>query len=742
MSIYGKNVVQINRSGQASPPGIRIIRECHDRLGHLLFDWMGTIDPEIAEDLFALANDARDRLAQTRYLDLRAIILKAWPELTASFRQCFHRDQSQASALKMDISDFSGLSLVDDEKLSENILIREFSARLAESCNEELYGLDHRMAVLLDVDDVDKVDNPLGPSIVCEAIAEAAISLCPESAQRILLLRHIERRLQPVMSDIYHEINRYLIEQNVLPDLKRSYKRTSPASSSVNSDAEASTPSAANTKAAFPMESDVLGALQKLVAARASETQSMLTVPASAIESGVPATPVDAAALSRAFFSSLEHFQPDRSQGLVNQIHVIRASEAVQQVSHLEAVTIDIVAMLFDFIFNDKNVPNGVKALVGRLQIPVLKVAMLDQGFFANRIHPARRFLDEISEICLRWGGNIDQQDPFFITLEKLIERIQNEFETDIEIFSRALDELHIFVSEHDEEEEITVKVVADVAERRERETAAQEQANNAIRIAVINTMPEVIVDFYREHWVQVLQKIAIAESNDSPAWIDAIKLMADLAHSVAPKKKPEERMALISTLPPLLSRINRGLDLVNTDKSIRRPFFDALVALHTAALKGEPLATARPPVKEEKSALPTKEVALELPAAPSKPEGDLVVTRSVTNGVEVEEVTLVGAKPVWRADDRDVARQIAELKRGDWVEFKHEDGTAARERLTWISPQRHILVFSNHRAAKAISIAPDALARLIREDQAAIVSESSLFERAMSGVLESLNAA
>lgn len=96
-----------------------------------------------------------------------------------------------------------------------------------------------------------------------------------------------------------------------------------------------------------------------------------------------------------------------------------------------------------------------------------------------------------------------------------------------------------------------------------------------------------------------------------------------------------------------------------------------------------------------------------------------------MANGVEVEEVTLVGAKPVWRADDRDVARQIAELKRGDWVEFKQEDGSSARERLTWISPQRHILVFSNHRAAKAISIAPDALARMIREGQASLVSET-----------------
>lgn len=750
MSIYGKNVVPFNASGMARTPGMRIAQECHDRLGHLVADWLTSIDQEIAEDLFALANDARDRLAQTRYLDLRAAILKGWPELASAFRRAFHKDQSAGNVLTMEISDFSGLSLVDDDKLSENILIKEFSARLAEACNEELYGLDHRMAALLDIEDIDKIDNPLGPPIVCEALAEAADALCSDSEQRILLLRHIERRLHQVMPDIYHEINHYLISLNVLPELRRTYKRTGPSGSNTSNTATSEkTIIASALHSAVPIEGDVFTALQKLVAARGIATQNLTAANASngtslGSSSNAPGAPVDAAALSQAFFASLEQFQPDKSNSLVNQIHVIRSSDAIHQVSHLEAVTIDIVAMLFDFIFNDKNIPTGVKALVGRLQIPVLKVAMLDQTFFGNRNHPARRFLDEISEICLRWGGNIDQQDPFFVTLERLIDRIQNEFESDIEIFSRTLDELHAFINEHENEEEVTVKIVADAAARKEREKTAWEQANSAVRLAVMEPMPEVIADFFREHWVQVLQKIALAESQDSPAWMDAIKLMSDLAQSVIPKKKPEERMALISALPPLLSRVNRGLDLVNTDKADRRPFFDALVALHTAALKGEPLAASRSPQKKPAAPESKNEVVnapLTMPPPP-RPEGDLVITRTVANGVEVEEVTLVGAKPVWRANDRDVARQIADLKRGDWVEFQQEDGSSARERLTWISPQRHILVFSNHRAAKAISIAPDALARLIREGQAAIVSDKPIFERAMDGVLESLNAA
>ncbi|MBS1196224.1 MAG: hypothetical protein H6R18_9 [Proteobacteria bacterium] len=744
MSVYGNNVVPISGAGRGSEPGQRIVRECHDRLGHLVFDWLGSLDEEIAEDLFVLAKDTRDRKAQTHYLDLRTVVQKNWPEFTAAFRKAFHRDHTASSYLSIEISDFSGLELVDDNKLSENILIREFTARIGESCNQELHGLDHRVAALLDSEDVDKIDNPLGSAIVCQALADAAGALCQNSEQRIVLLRQIERRLHPVLPEIYQTINKYLVSLNVLPDLKQNFRRaSSQATGTTSQETPKDSLPSLNPQAEIPISGNVLTALQKLVAARSSELAAN-GESSSSTGNTAAGSPMDAAALSRVFFASLENFMPEKGNSMVNQIHAIRSSEVANQVGHVEAVTIDIVAMLFDFIFNDKNVPNGVKALVGRLQIPVLKVAMLDQGFFGSKSHPARRFLDEISEICLRWGGNIDQEDPFFITLESLIDRIQNEFECDVAVFSRALDELHAFVNTHDSEEDATARIAADVAANRQRETEAWEQASNAVRLACMETMPEVISDFYKEDWVKVLQKIAIAENKDSPPWMDAVKLMSDLAQSVVPKKKPEERMALISSLPTLLSRVNRGLDLVSTDKSTRRPFFDALVALHTAALKGEPSsASFHHHTKKKLEPAPKAEVSnAPVAVAEPHPEGDIIVTRSVANGVEVEEVTLVGAKPVWRADDRDVARQVADLKRGDWVEFHQEDGSISRERLTWISPQRHVLVFSNHRAAKAISIAPDALARMIRENQASLVSDTPIFERAMSGVLDSLNAA
>ena len=146
--------------------------------------------------------------------------------------------------------------------------------------------------------------------------------------------------------------------------------------------------------------------------------------------------------------------------------------QGAQQVGGLASVTIDIVAMLFDFIFDDSHVPLAIKALLSRLQIPVLKVAMLNPGFFADRQHPTRRFLGGVSGISIRWGGTVDESDPFYSKLAELVERIQAEFENDIEIFGTALAELETFLNEREGEEDTTALTAANIVLQREQEAA------------------------------------------------------------------------------------------------------------------------------------------------------------------------------------------------------------------------------------------------------------------------------
>ena len=755
-------VVSLNGLGRDRSPGQRILAECRDQLVSALCVWLRDVAAPVSEELFVLADSTRERLQQTRYLDLRVDIEKDWAHLVETFRrdlsaeaerclnQEIQKENSRDTALE--IPDFEGLQLLADDDLSEHIVIREFSAQLCESCDDELYTLNRRIAALLGQDELADAANPLAPPVVCRALSSACATIGSSAAERLLLLRRLERHLHLALPTIYRQINDYLIERGILPDLKRNYRRAqragdSVAASSASTVVVADAGMAGATGAPAAVGENILDALQRLAQARIAQANpgggaggfaaggNAVGLPAGA---GAPSQGVmlDSATVNQLLLASLNELQhaPVAQVGseIVNQVRLVRESESARQVGGLESVTIDIVAMLFDFIFDDAHIPVAIKALISRLQIPVLKVVMLNPGFFADRQHPTRRFLGSISSVSIRWGTSVDETDPFYRKLAELVERIQSEFENDVEVFGKALAELEAFVSEHDGEEEHTALKAANIVMLREKETEAWERAQRALQaFSTKAAQPTLIDTFLREHWVGVMQAVAAKDNDNDLEWNAVKQTMEDLAWSIEPKKSPDDRLKLISLLPGLLGQLNKGLDSISASTEQRNAFFDALVQCHSAALKGE---TPDVPAEPEQ-AIPT-------PAPEFNPseDGDLLVTRSVDDGVEVEEVTLVGASPIWRADDRDVFRQVSELKRGDWVGFRDDEGNFNNERVNWISPQRGILLFSNHRSAKAISIVPEALARQIRDGNAIILHDEPIFERALSGALESIN--
>ena len=764
-SVTSSRVVSINGLGRDRNPGHRILGECRDQLVSGLCSWLRDVAAPVSEELFVLADSTRERLLQTRYLDLRSDIEKDWNRFVETFRRdlsaaaerCQNLEAPKAagaSAMPVEIPDFDGLQLVDDQELSEHIVVREFAAQLSETCDEELYTLNRRVAALLGYDEQADSVNPLAPQVVCDALSDACASIGADAESRLILLRRLERHLHIGLPKVYRQINGYLIERGILPDLKRTYRRVAAAgaetvaglpgaSGDVALAAPAGVAPAAGSASAPMLDGNgIMAALQRLAQLRAAPMATGFaggSLTASDV-TGNLAQPValDSARVSELLLASLNALQhaPTAVSGesIVNQVRLVRESEDAKQVGGLEAVTIDIVAMLFDFIFDDAHVPVAIKALLSRLQIPVLKVAMLNPGFFADRQHPTRRFISSVSGISIRWGGAVDESDPFYVKLAELVDRIQAEFEDDVEVFGKALVELEDFVKEHESVEDTTTLTAANLVVQRELEAEAWDRAQRAVRAFRTEHRPMRLIDaFLGDHWVGALQRIGLEFKDDSEEWRAAVQVMEDLTWSIQVKKTPADRLKLISLLPKLLARINHGLDAVATPAEERKVFFDALVQLHSAALRGE--TSGDEPVAE----LPPAADAV--PVFKPGEDGDLLVTRSVDNGVEVEEVILVGATPLWRADDREIFRQVNDLKRGDWVEFCDDEGHRNRERLNWISPQRGILLFSNHRSAKAISIAPDALVRQIRDGKATILLDEAIFERALSGALESVSA-
>jgi hypothetical protein len=423
-----------------------------------------------------------------------------------------------------------------------------------------------------------------------------------------------------------------------------------------------------------------------------------------------------------------------------NIVRMARDSGAARDVRPQEAVTLDIVAELFDLLFGDPNVADGIKALVARLQTTVLKAAMLNQRFFADRGHPARRFLDSISTVAIRWGKTVNADDPFYLKLSELVDKVQAAYDGNMGVFDDANAELDAFLAERERIEEQQDRELADAVHAREEEIRlaraaqmrSQKAANQCIERLLSPLVPGQIEEFLRSYWRDVVQGRISRAGEDSASTVEALGAAVALIWAVMPKHDAAEHKRHAAALPGLVKMLNAGFDEIGTSPMERKAFMDTLVDLQLAALRAE---------KQKPAAATAKPAPAEVPRARGA-EPTLQVSHATDCGVRVQDISLTGAGELGEEStpDRADLRRVRQLVRGDWVDFITA-GQSRRERLTWINHSRTLFLFSNSASACAISITPDALAVRLRNRTASIVlPDRPMFERAINGAINSLD--
>ncbi len=110
-----------------------------------------------------------------------------------------------------------------------------------------------------------------------------------------------------------------------------------------------------------------------------------------------------------------------------------------KQVNVLDERSIDFVGMMFSAITEDESISKVISNLIMRLQIPVIKVAMLDQQLFTEEKHPAKDVLNLVSDAG---KGVATEEDRVFNELESIVDHIIETFDIDISVFEEAVEAL------------------------------------------------------------------------------------------------------------------------------------------------------------------------------------------------------------------------------------------------------------------------------------------------------------
>lgn len=685
----------------------QVIADCRqlaiDRMSSAL---AGMLD-RIEDDLLELAGKATDREARDACLDARAQAREKRNSIQDTFRQHFvaffdRKVKGNPIVKARDLGDEPDLALVNEDELQGSLAVEEMSRKLKSTCEGELFALSQRMGFLMDKPEMGDDANPLSPATVCAALRDACDQLEASFRARMTLLAQLERYVAADLQRMYRELNAHLVAHGVLPEVRARIRRAPSPSAARRAPPPAASPST---------QRDVLATLADLLATSSPTGPS--TVPA-------------------AFMNELTRMHREAAaagggahDALVNVVRRIRDAPHAGALGKVDSITIDLVAMLFDFIFDDEHIPAEAKAYLGRLQIPTLKVALLDKSFFSSKSHPARRLLDLLAESAMGLDPASPQECEVLQLIERAVQRVLDEFVTDPQVFDRIASEVAAFIEERSRAEAGLVERSARAIEEREREEDARLASRDAVarRLVARDWVPPVVRDMLQGPWSRALARVHRAEGEDSAMWRGLLGTVDELLWSVEPKHAAEDRKRLVTMLPGMLKRIQLGMERGEMTPEDRGSFLGALVDCHAAAMKAGQRGLAA------------------VPASPAPAAAKPGIERATVpvGEMRVEEIRL-------RAPQDVAARNVftrtgvwTHLQRGTWVEFSNE-GARSRARLTWISPNKGVYLFTNpFSASPAVSVSPEALGEQMRRGEARVIDDAPLTERAVDSMLATL---
>ena len=126
-----------------------------------------------------------------------------------------------------------------------------------------------------------------------------------------------------------------------------------------------------------------------------------------------------------------------------NLVPYIRLAIADQLEHETDRISMDVIAMLFDYVFRDPSIPDRLRELFGRLQVPVVKVGLLDRAFFSDRAHPARKLLDHLAAAAIGATGDARYYESFRRLALSIIDDLCFRFEIDVAVFARGRPQAH-----------------------------------------------------------------------------------------------------------------------------------------------------------------------------------------------------------------------------------------------------------------------------------------------------------
>jgi hypothetical protein len=736
--------------------------------------------------LFEMAEKSENASSQNTYFDaMRIVRLRrsiAHEEFMSNVEKGFNTETILSEKTTEDVTtELDSLSLIDDDNLEEDLATHNMIAKADRDNKDAIKQLNQRLGYLYNGLNITNENNPIGPTSLCNSFSAAVDKLDADIQVKLLIYKLFDLNFISRVSELFEKANALLIGKGVLPDLKISYKSpvkrpahppggnlggiplnqpVQPSQGTVPPNQVQPQESADLSQFMYqpsvlsqPGDAEAFALIQQLIAQNKPAQPQM---PAAQYAS--TAEVVDSLAQVQTNPEIMASYQGQPTGTITSNLLKEALKQSLQNNEHKEAINqndddmIDVIGMLFDFILDDDNLVDSVKSLLSRLQIPIIKMALQDKSFFRNKSHPARKLLNELANAGLGVTDNVTAQDnPLYLKLENLVNRISNEKTQNIDInfFEELLDNLHRFLSEFNQGRR---------GKGKQRKTPSKDAALQLISTELSSrthgiALPENIHLLLEKIWKDVMTDIFFHDGMESDEWDMAMTFVDTLIWSVNPKTDPQSQKQLVRVIPGILNALNTGLDRIQYPKNLREQVLQDLQTCHLACMKGKTIEESE--LSQNSSAyISQKPVHTEASAPVAEQKTDPGSINAEDSADIIDDEILDEDELIAQLDDGSEAviadtgeaeliedaftQQARNLSPGAWVEFYGIDNQVYRAKISWMSEDAGAYIFvtqTGQIAEKSLQGLSDAL----RNKRATILDESPVFERAMDAVLEEL---
>ncbi|MDO8420059.1 MAG: DUF1631 family protein [Rubrivivax sp.] len=506
----------------------------------------------------------------------------------------------------------NALTLVTDDAIEHEIVTSRLALAIMDRASWEFSDLRSRVAHLEGRNELDPHD-----LLRAHVLARIAFDAWLAAGQTL----EGWRELQPVLheefallvEEAYHETNRWLKEQGVLPEvtMRHFIRRTrAPSSAAVGWQVVAGSPTQGGMPApagyagwtpggdhvgdetrlmtrTSPLARSrenaeaVLGRLNRLVARHVPEFAAS-TRPQALPRPHHDLSPSLARAIETAQQGIRQRLAPATERGeaqiltapamlaeMVQRKQVLKQAAATPE----ERATIEIVALLFQSILTEDRIPATVRVWFARLQMPVLRVAVTEPDFFATLDHPARRLIDRMGACVLGFdsaagsGAASSSGEALEKEIKRVVQVVEAYPDTGRRVFQTVLTEFERFLEHYFRNENEATRAGVSLAQQVEqRETLAIQYTIELRRM--LNEVPvqEGVRQFLFHVWADVLATTAVRFGAQGESTRRMKRAAADLIWSASAKVTREERAEVIQRLPMLLKSLREGMSAAGMD--------------------------------------------------------------------------------------------------------------------------------------------------------------------------------